>query len=253
MNANQVKRVIGIDFNLTSHAALEKAAERAKQAIVNARRAGNDKEAARCSEAWQVLKNRLRGNSCFVCGVPINAGATKCRLHLRKQALAGPQQPVPGLKKTQGQPRDGGNPAGGCMARLGFYLPRVQKVVARWRPVIANDSLIEDYFSAVAQPIICQTRSLGGLPQFVPARHWQGIFELGAAISAVYNDLSDPAAWLLRFPDAMTDGRYANFAQIRDWARRQATEAKDITAAALKGKAKRMRLLSPANRSEKAP
>jgi hypothetical protein len=265
VNIQEAKRVAGIHFELTGPSGFKKAEKHCKAVIVQIHRTSGEKDPRlnALSEAWQVFKKRTRAPRCEVCGRRISADAVRCRQHVKRlKRLAigeGKREwtnthgnlvidpaPEANPKKPRGQPRDGSNPTGGDLARLGYYTPEVQNVVKKWAAIINDPERLENYFRSVASTVVCRLHTLARLPA-VPTSHWQAVFELGAAIAAVSNNPSAPAAWLLQRQGRKVNGRYRSWAEIR------AETGNRFTLAEIKNKAKRMRLMTAGNRTEKQP
>jgi len=197
MKTTQAKAIVGIRFNITSPADVDRALLQCKKEIIAARKAGDDPHAAELSQAKEFFKQRTRPrNTCAVCGVTIARGAAHCRAHRASRTARGTRVAIPG------------DP----FAPLGYYSAPVQKIVAKWRDTIGEE-MLQRYFSAVATAVVLKNCELE-LPQIVPVQHWQAVFELGAAIATVCADKRKAEAWILG-GEVATNGSFESLSEIR--------------------------------------
>jgi len=214
MNISQAKAVAAIPYRLRSRADFERAELDCKSKIIAARRANDADRAAALSEAKEFFKRRARAyNTCPKCGATIARGAAHCRICSRGQikAIASPV----GIESQPTKPeKRNGNARvfipGNELAALGYYSKTVQKVLARWRGKISEETL-DGYFSAVATSVILN-RNFLELQRTIPPKpqsHWLAVFELGAAVVKVL-DKGRPHAWLL-------GGEVVVNGQLQDW------------------------------------
>jgi hypothetical protein len=133
------------------------------------------------------------------------------------------------------------SPAGGNLARLGFYTATVRKVVKEWQgrvPLV----FLEDCYTRIALAVIHQTKL--ELPHVVPQQWLSLIWQLGAAITKVYADKRKPHTWLIqRANGGMTDGRWPEWKEIASEIERRGGPS--FTVRVLRQEAKRMKLVTP--------
>ncbi|HXB59996.1 MAG TPA: hypothetical protein VNU95_10545 [Candidatus Acidoferrales bacterium] len=246
MNINQAKAVAGIQHNVTDRNELERALERCISEIIAARKANNDIRAAELSEAKEVFRRRLRSvNTCGVCGKTISRGATHCRIH-RFGAKPKALPVLPGWQ-PESKPQLKGNsngriamfPRGGLPAMLGYYSRPVKKVVAKWCDEIPEE-ILKRYLELVAFPLFYQRNVQ--INETRP-RHLQAIYELGVAITTLYNNNASPESWLLKQPGIFIGSPCQPWAEVIAYIKKSAGPT--FTENILKQTAKRMMLLTP--------
>lgn len=219
MNLNQAKSAAGIPASesITGRAAIERAIRQCVKAIIVARKAGNDDQAARLSEAKEVFRKRLGRNGCAVCGVTIGRGATHCQAHYRRKALPS-HNPTPQKAESargNSNARIDVAPIGGMKATLGFYAEPVQYVLKKWAGKNLRPEWIEDIFIRVAMPVRFRESEM---KVTIPYHQlWKFVADLMMAVTELYTDRSKPAYWLLSLPNSVaTNGKYPSFEDIRD-------------------------------------
>jgi hypothetical protein len=246
VNINQAKSITGFTGSIAGRAGIKALDRHCKSALVDARKAGDDIRERQITEAWQVVKKRSRGNFCDECGARINRNATHCQLHSSRRQKALPlgnrtwfnsaESLITDPKPAKQPPLDISWPQGGVLAHLGYFTPQVQKIVARWIPEIGHEQT-ENYFHVLARAVI-----YGAALNLPEKSRWEAIWELGQAISSVYNNTTEPPAWLMR----LRRGTLKNGKAAQSWA----DIAKEIksrggpsfTPNSIKGHATRMRL-----------
>lgn len=248
MTITQAKKIAGIaaGVRISGRSALESAMDHCVGEIILARKQNDDARAAALSEAKEVFKSRLHGNAFAMCGTTIGRGATHCRIHrngVRAKALPAPpewQQSQKPRRATNNNARVVIYPRGGHPAMLGYYTKPIRKVVARWQAEIGEETL-KHYFGMVAMPLHYPGINLHVHPK--TARHWQAIFELGVAITTLWNDNKSAESWLLRQPYIEIGGSPRTWAlQIAEIVERGGPH---FTENVLKQTAKRMLLETP--------
>ena len=196
MNLNQAKSVVGIPASesIAGRASIEMAIKQCVKAIIIARKAGDDQRAAHLSEAKEVFRKRLSRNCCAVCGVTIGGMATHCQTHQRRKALPPPVTALGPIEKPKGNgnARLDVSPAGGLIARFGFYARPVQDVFAKWEKILGAE-IVTDCLCSVAIDLHDRKVSLN----LVPRPRWQCKLELAAALTSVLHDRKSPQGWLL--------------------------------------------------------
>lgn len=183
-----------------------------KRRMVEARRREDDEEAKRLSQRKAQLLRKLRP-ICPICGVPIAAGASACRLHARRpQPLALPAglRPASGTRPRKKTSRIGIRNESSVLPDVGWYLPTVQKVIRRWENRVRPDWL-ERYACEIGEAML---NRLALTVSPAEDSHWALIAELIAALT-VGLDRREPAFWLLRYSlGAAKDGVWPTWEEV---------------------------------------
>jgi len=245
VNIRQAEKTLGITYSTRTEAGRLKALAEAKRQIVAARRAGDDERAKELSAA-KALFTRQRKNRCEVCGVTINAKATRCAQHQRNRAPKAipfsDDFPKPASDKPGNQRRTDVAPEGGEIARLGYYAKPVQKIVKRWLAQGVREEWIEDVFVAVATPIRFRNHKTE-----IHVAHpglWPMAWELGQAIHAVLSDKTSADYWLLTMrTGTMQNGMSVSDREIAEAA--TAATGKLFNEATIRKGSQRLRLNTP--------
>jgi len=139
-------------------------------------------------------------------------------------------------------------PEGGDLATLGFYTGKVQTVVRRWKGEV-EPKLLEDYFRAVARPVISGTKNIHF--SFVIPQHWPLVFQLGEAIAKVVNDDGSIDKWLLTTSHSVAvNGQWDSWDAIAEFIGKRVGQSRSKGfAGTVKARAKRLRLLTPGDLS----
>ena len=220
MNINQAKALAWLPRNVrvTGRDGAELALKALKVGIVQARRLGDDLQAGKLSEAKEVFRKRLVGsNRCEVCGNPIAASETSCRLCLRPKAL-----PLPaayrGAAASSRPPAQERKLTHEAYALCGYWTPPVQKVVRRWRDRIGQDGKDPEgwckHYIAQASWSIKGGHWLNIQP--IHPGHMGYLLELLTALHKVWSDKASPYRWLLQYGNSgkqviTTDGVRSEF------------------------------------------
>lgn len=197
MNINQAKAVAGITYAVNNREANSRAEKDCVKLIVLARKSGDDKRSAELSEAKSLFQKRARGgNHCAVCGVTIARGAQRCRIHSKSKAkmISSPHVFSAKIRKGNGNARVDVAPAGGLIARYGFYAPSVQKVLKIWKRSVEKE-LLQRYFISIASGILDKQRVIDfGIVDYcdLPCA-----FEIAAEFGRLLADKTKPDYWFL--------------------------------------------------------
>jgi hypothetical protein len=249
VNINQAKALAGLPSiaRVTGRDGAERALKALKPLIVQARRLGDDSRAAKLSEAKEIFRKRLVGsNRCEVCGNPISASATRCRLCLRPKALplTAAYRAIAPDNTNQDWPTANPNArlsvATNPLALSGYYTPPVQKVVSKWRGTIPEETL-KGYFVAV-WPVARHKGTFLNIKGVEP-KDWPAVFELGLAVCAVYGNKTKLPFWLLTLPiHTGPNYRFPDYADISVMIRKRG--GKDFTPGAIQKSLKSMKLVT---------
>lgn len=246
MNINQAKAIAGIpkSQSVSGRQRLLAAIEHCKRGIIAAhpdRTGGNTSRAAELSEAQQFFKDRLRGNRCEVCGERITATAKRCRLHIKRRALPGPEGQQPARQKPSR--RIDVSPEGGWIARYGFYSRPVQAVVRKWSSNVSRGR-IEHYFATIAETMLHRHKPMALAFGYVGPNDWGCVFELGQALDDVLQDKSKAESWLIRIPiQVATNGAQAEWHELAALIRGKG--GPQFKANTITQTARRLRMLTP--------
>jgi len=242
MNLTQAKEIAGIapSLKIAGAGGATYALAEIKKRMTEARKLGEDNPALPALGEAKALFKQMLNRFCPVCGVKIARGAKACALHGRVKAKLFPADQT--LKLPKGRnPRVDVAPEGGPLARLGYYAPEVQKVVAKWQSAVPAGH-IEYYFQKLASIAAGHSTTLE--LKFITPNYIPLISQLGNAITKDRSDTNSATCWLLKLPIGVaTGGRFSPWRDVAAEIKRAG--GPDLSPAALKSEAKRLRLLTP--------
>ena len=102
------------------------------------------------------------------------------------------------------------------LAWRGYWTPQVQKVVSKWKEKIPETAL-EHLFASVTESadLALKRKAITATFKVEAPEHWSLVWQLLAALDAVYSDTANPACWLFRLSHGTRiDGRWPSWKEI---------------------------------------